>query len=70
MSYRIKSNLRIVMAQKGIRTLKEVIDMTDLSKPTIMKIEQGNSNVVLDSLFKVCEALGCTFDELITIEKI
>jgi DNA-binding Xre family transcriptional regulator len=68
MTLKVKSNLRVVMAQKGIKTKLELSNTLDIARGTIDKIEEGDIDTLkFGMLKKVCEVLGCTFDELFTI---
>ncbi|MDT8718285.1 helix-turn-helix transcriptional regulator [Clostridium sp. 19966] len=68
MKYKIKSHLRVVMHNNDLKSLKSVEDITGLSKPTIVKIDNGDVlSMSLGKLLTVCDKLNCTFPELIEL---
>ena len=45
---------------------KELAEMANLSSYTINKLNRGE-NVNIDTLAKICQTLGCTFDDIVEI---
>ena len=45
---------------------KELAEMANLSSYTINKLNRGE-NVNIDTLAKICQTLGCTFDDIMEI---
>lgn len=51
--------MMIVRARKGMKlTQKELSEITSIDKTTISKIEHGKINVSIDTINKLCEAVG------------
>ncbi|MEJ6952440.1 helix-turn-helix domain-containing protein [Natronospora cellulosivora (SeqCode)] len=63
----IKSNLRIIMADRKIDTITELMGKSELSRNAINSIykEENIENTKLNTLIKLCDALNCRLSELI-----
>ena len=59
------------MAYKKLN-INDVVKLTGLSQPTISKLFNSNPDEVktvkLETIDRVCRALGCTINELLEIE--
>ena len=58
------------MAKRGIKTLRELGRRANLSWKVIGNLDNNEDidSVQLRNLLKICFALNCTLDELLTIE--
>lgn len=68
---KLKSNLRLLMAEAQIDSLSELSRKTNISRPALMKVrdEKDLENIPLKTLIPICEAFDVTLDELIAIIK-
>ncbi|MDF2879596.1 MAG: Cro/C1-type DNA-binding domain [Clostridiaceae bacterium] len=66
----ITSNLRILMAKKGIKTLRELSRIANISWKVISNLDNNVDidTIQLRNLLKICSALECSLDELIKID--
>lgn len=64
MSYSYKKLWKL-MIDKDLKK-KDLAAHAGISQYTVTKMSKGE-NVNLDSLAKVCQALGCTLDEIVEI---
>ncbi|PLS19585.1 hypothetical protein CVD28_03980 [Bacillus sp. M6-12] len=66
----IKSNLRILMAQSGIKTLRELGRRANVSWKIISNLDNDENieSIQLQNLLKICFALNCKLDDLIKID--
>jgi transcriptional regulator with XRE-family HTH domain len=65
----MKNSLRSRLAKKlkelrGDKTIRVFADELGLSKSTLHKLEQGEQNLSLDQLQRICDALKCDIAEL------
>lgn len=66
----IKSNLAVIMAQKGYRTIKKVSEETGISRTTLTALYYNKcTGIQFDTLEKLCDALTCEVGELLYINK-
>jgi len=66
----IKSKLRLIMAQKGIKNVSDVGDICKVSNPTITKLNNDRKleSLSLETILKICAGLNCTIEELIEVD--
>ncbi|WCK57048.1 helix-turn-helix transcriptional regulator (plasmid) [Aneurinibacillus sp. Ricciae_BoGa-3] len=66
----IQSNLRILMAHSGIKTLRELGRRANVSWKIISNLDNNEDidTIQLRNLLKICLALNCTLDQLISID--
>lgn len=66
----IKSNLRLIMAKKGIRNVSDVGDICKVSNPTITKLNNDRKlqSLSLETILKICAGLNCTMEELLEVD--
>lgn len=64
---RSSTNIRILMALNGIRTLKDIMQLTGISWSVLTKLDKGESleTIELHNILKVCVLFGCDLEELI-----
>lgn len=62
----VKNNLRIVMAQKRIDSVSELMQLTGLSRNALNKLwhDDDIESVKLGTLIQVCDALDIKLSEL------
>ena len=65
----MKNSLRTRLAKKlrtlrGEKTIRLFAEELGLSKSTLHKLEQGEQNLTLDQLQRICDGLGCDVGEL------
>ena len=46
---------------------KDLIELCDISKYTITRMNNGE-NISVETIAKICNALGCNFDDVMEIE--
>lgn len=65
----IKSNLRLIMAQRGIKNISEVGEICNVSNPTLTKLNNDRNlkSLSLETILKICSGLNCSMEELIEI---
>lgn len=63
----IKNNLRIIMAEKRIDNVTELMQLTGLSRNALNKLwhDEDIQSVKLGTLFQVCDSLNIQLSELI-----
>lgn len=63
----IHNNLRVVMAQKRIDNVSELMELTGLSRNALNKLwhDEDLESVKVGTLLQVCDALGIKLSELI-----
>lgn len=66
----IQSNLRILMAQNGIKTLRELGRRANVSWKIISNLDNDESieTAQLQNLLKICFALNCRLEDLLSIK--
>lgn len=64
---RSSTNIRILMALNGIRTLKDIMQLTGISWSVLTKLDKGEAleTIELHNILKVCVLFGCDLEELI-----
>jgi putative transcriptional regulator len=66
---KLRYNLRLVMAKKGVRTVAEISEATGITKATLSGIDNNTTRrVYFDTLEKICEYLDCDIGELLVLE--
>ena len=62
-----QSKLRFLMAVKRINSIKELTDLSGLSRPPLDKLykEQKLETLTLETLAKVCDVFDCKLSDLI-----
>jgi putative transcriptional regulator len=59
-----------MMAKKNIRQIKELHELTGLSRTIISALLNGNKRSIrLETIEKLCRALDCNISDLIVIKK-
>lgn len=62
----IKSNLPILMAQHGIRTLSKVVEQTNLSRTTLTTLYYSKGKgIQFDTMDALCEMFDVSVGELL-----
>lgn len=62
---RVMCNLALLMAQRNIRTIAKLSEMTGLARLTLEKCYNGTAKMLnYDTTVKLCVALDCELDEL------
>ncbi|MGO1369960.1 MAG: helix-turn-helix domain-containing protein [Senegalia sp. (in: firmicutes)] len=66
----IRSNLRLIMAQRRIKNVTEVAEICKISNPTITKLNNDRKleSLSLETILKICAGLECTIEELFEID--
>ena len=64
-----KSNLKAIREYKCI-TIKDLSRSSYISEEKIRNFEDGRENIDLESLMKLCNALGCSKEDLNRADKI
>lgn len=64
----IQNNLRIIMANKRINSITELMSKTKLSRNALNKLwhDENIETVKLETLIQICDALNVELNELIT----
>ena len=67
----IKSNLRVLMAFNGIKSLRELGENADVTWEILKRLDENIniSKIRFGNIFKVARALNCSLDQLILIPK-
>jgi transcriptional regulator with XRE-family HTH domain len=60
-------NLARMRAEHGW-TLRDLAARADVSKALLSKIETGDGNPAMETLFRIASALGCSMSELLEVE--
>lgn len=64
----LKTNLRILMAKKGIRTMVELEEKTDVSRQVLDRLDKGKSKRLdFETVIKLCTFFECEVGELLYI---
>lgn len=63
----LKCNLRLIMAEKRIDDIADLMRMTGLSRNALNKLYKENEleTVKIETLIKICNALQCKLSDLI-----
>lgn len=66
----VTSNLRLLMAKSGIKTLRELGRRANVSWKIISNLDNNESieSIQLQNILKVCLALGCRIEDLLDIQ--
>lgn len=66
----LKSNLKLIMAMKGINTVKELAEMCKITRKPLDKLYHNEDlgSIKLETLAKICDILNCPLYMLITNE--
>lgn len=71
---KLRSRMRVLMAEKSVRerrkiTLATVVDETQLSRPTIVKLAQDEvAQIKGETVAIVCQYFGCNVGDLLYVE--
>lgn len=65
----IGARIRALRQSKGM-TQQTLADECDMEKPNISRIENGNTNPTIKSLWRISTALGMKLKDLVDIESI
>lgn len=69
-SKNIEIRLLEMMARKNIRQIKELHEMTGISRTIISNVLNGNQDSLrLTTIEKICRTLDCSIGELIVFKK-
>ena len=62
-----KSNLRYLMADKKIDSIKNLVELTGVSRPPLDKLykEKDLETLSLDVLARICKYFNCKIEDLI-----
>ena len=63
----IGARIRKLRQDKGM-TQQALADECDIEKPTLSRIEKGNTNPTVKSLWKISNALGVRLKDLVDVE--
>ncbi|MBA2878006.1 putative transcriptional regulator [Anoxybacillus kamchatkensis] len=67
---KVEVKLFEMMARNNIRQIKELHEMTGISRTVISDLLNGNKRAIrLDTIARLCEALNCSIGDLIVIKK-
>jgi putative transcriptional regulator len=70
MEENIEIRLLEMMAKKNIRQIKELHEMTGLSRTIISDLLNGNKRSIrLETIERLCKALECDIGDLLVIKK-
>jgi DNA-binding Xre family transcriptional regulator len=67
----MKLNIRavkVLMAQNGVDTQKELAEMIGLSTNAVSELLQGKRVPSLETIGALCEALGCTPNDILLVD--
>lgn len=66
----LKNNLRILMAQHGIRTMVELEERSGVSRQVLDRLEKGKSKRLdFDTVVKLCNLFDCEVGDLLYVDK-
>ena len=63
----IGARIRALRQSKGL-TQQTLADECDMEKPNLSRIENGNTNPTIKSLWKISNALGVRLKDLVDVE--
>ena len=67
---KLKFKLRLLMAKKDVRTIKEVAEGSGVSRQVLDRIDKDKSRRLdYDTVEKLCAYFGCEVGELMYIDK-
>lgn len=62
----LKSNLRLLMAQKGVRSMVELEEKSGVSRQVLDRIDKGKSKRLdFDTIVKLCLFFECEVGDLL-----
>jgi DNA-binding Xre family transcriptional regulator len=71
MNEQLKTNLLVIMAQKDIRTVTSLSEITGISRPTLTKIIKGKAkSLSTATLLRLCEGLEIDVTQLLSERKV
>ena len=63
---KLRFDLRLLMAKKGVKTIVEVATDTGISRPALTRIDNNTAKRVdLDTLEKLCNYFECEIGDLL-----
>ena len=66
----LKNNLRILMAQKGVRTMVELEEKTGVSRQVLDRLDKGKSKRLdFETVVKLCTFFDCTPGDLLYLDE-
>lgn len=66
----LKNNLRILMAQHGIRTMVELEEKSGVSRQVLDRLEKGKSKRLdFETVVKLCNLFNCEVGDLLYVDK-
>lgn len=66
----LKNNLRVLMAQKGIRSMVELEKQSGVSRQVLDRLDKGKSKRLdFDTVVKLCDLFDCEPGDLLYIER-
>lgn len=66
----LKNNLRILMAQHGIRSMVELEAKSGVSRQVLDRLEKGKSKRLdFDTVVKLCNLFNCEVGDLLYVDK-
>ena len=66
----LKNNLRLLMAQHGIRSMVELERKSGVSRQVLDRLDKGKSKRLdFDTVIKLCDLFNCEPGDLLYIEK-
>lgn len=67
---KVKFRLHILMGEKKIRSISQLSKETGLSRPTLTKIYENETNrIEFETIEKLCTFFECDLEDLMYIEK-
>lgn len=57
------ANMRRERTKRGI-TQEKLAEAADLNTRTVQKIEAGQTNILITTMLRIRESIGCSFDRL------
>ena len=67
---RLKNNLRVLMAKKGIRTMVELEKRSGVSRQVLDRLDKDKSKRLdFDTVIKLCDLFDCEPGDLLYIDK-
>jgi putative transcriptional regulator len=66
----LRTNLRILMAKKGVRTMVDLEEKTGVSRQVLDRLDKGKSKRLdFETVVKLCTFFECNVGELLYLEK-
>jgi len=63
---RVSATMKTIRLEQGI-SQEDLADMCELHRTYIGAIERGERNITLNTLEKICDALGCPVFDLLAV---